>query len=1454
MKYSAERMQYITEYMISYKSKIENLNKNGLFDAAKLFELFAEKICKLWFGQQFKNLNDTTANFPYVDLISDDGQLYIQVSTTQNISKKIRGTLEKIRDNKSNSNYDIKKLFFIMLADSNGTNIKDYSGSNKIGNIDFVVQDNLISANNIIKRAKDDLEFQIELYELLYKESNSYSQTETKLHDAVFFSRELLETNIDDLINGEYEIDRQNLIDKIHNDHNRYISIQGDAGSGKSALCKKLLHNEQILLFARAEKFVGAKAIDDIWGFDIDVALRYLNGMKIVFYIDALEFIADGLKVKLDLLQQLYRIADKYSNVCIVTSCRTCDRTAFIKIEEIYRIKKYNVDFLNNDQIIKVAQKYKVIQDLWEKKAYMQLLRSPFYINLLVSKIKDVNEISDVNEFRNLIWAEIICMNGRTLPEGIHTSDIRRAVEKIVFKRAEYFLSGVSIEDVGEEIFEVLKSEDIVTICEGNRVRLKYDIFEDICFERLIDRLFDECRGNYIDFYTSFKELGRCMYRRYQIWVENKLLSKSNREKFLLELLRNTDVQKEWSNQTIIGIVKSDFCEAFFDEHKDEMEGYVFTEFLRLTNLFAFETNILRLKSGNVYTHLNPVGKGRECLIRILYKSCIYKDPSIKNHAVKICSDYSQSSCFDKDTAEVACIVLEHYINTSLEEAGQKWHYHLDEEINDYLSSIYKMAEYSKEWIKQFWSDTIFSYLENNHDRSRLDKEILKYVLKNTTPSLAIHFPEELCDIADTYWLKKQKNDKKEFYYSEVSRSKAKEYGLSREADSYSYEFKSATENKFIFILAQYNYKYALKWIIDLTNYVSEYYREQSPNNVFDIQIWIDDPETANHYVCEPDFWIVGTQENRVHELIGDALFAFTKVVVNYINSSSYDNETVTQFADEIKNSIIKESNNIMMLTVISEIGRQSIMRVPGYAIELASSIDLVMLDIQKMAILLPNPERQLIEQQILMAVGIPNLTQRYKMPKKNLYSLQEYMIRMQSIGDEKIKERTEKVLDFLYEGIPNTKENARYNLQIQKMDLRMATINKVDNNYYKIIPEIDGEAKKFVEDNEKNKCNVERNELRQIIEKCCIQANKNELDTNTCIEAINAVNELARKSDIPFKLQQILIMLISYAFTKPDLDRGKRSELCCLWIDGVEKIFNNETFPFDIILSKQLFAQLEKKIDNVTSDRLKRLMIKCILYRGPQGVIFNITSMIKEYLLTNNELAKNIFNTIIAISEDKMESYIYNASQIKKEDDSFEYKPNMQAPPVGIDDEFKREDITLHKNHAGEIINKHLINEECKDYTNWDVKKCDIRTLCYISNCGLNLENAEFNLVMKTMFPYMIKSMSLGDELHNFLDNYAIGEVTSFIERELANSTDVDQIITILFTEIDFSMVSNRVYELYDGVGEYLLAMYFDGSNDALLRKRCKNTIKNLEKRICCVEDDKAKKRLTSMLLLKAG
>lgn len=451
MKNSSERIKFIANYISAYEENIKSLNNNGLFDSAKLFELFAIEVGGLYLGQKLFNLNIDTYTYPCVDLISEDKNTYIQVSTVKDIPSKIKLTLEKIKDSKLKEISNLENIKFFVLNNESVDKVKDYTEDDKIGNVSFVKVIDLITTKDILQKATTDLNFQINLYQLLKQETENIKDNSYKFQEAITISKTLINNNIDCLINNEYEIDRTEEINQIRKECKNFISVQGEAGSGKSALCKKMLANEKFLLYVRAEKISEARKLEDIWNLNITKVIKYLNHQKLFIYIDALEFIADAPKTKLDLLQQIYETVKNYSNIFVITSCRSSDRTAFIKIENIYDIKKHEVSLLSDDQIINIAQKYKIIQDLWEAKSYIQLLRSPFYLNLIIKEIKNFKKIDDVDSFRNLIWTDIMCMKDKSLPNGIKHSDIKNTVEKITFDRAKNFLSGIKREEIGEK-------------------------------------------------------------------------------------------------------------------------------------------------------------------------------------------------------------------------------------------------------------------------------------------------------------------------------------------------------------------------------------------------------------------------------------------------------------------------------------------------------------------------------------------------------------------------------------------------------------------------------------------------------------------------------------------------------------------------------------------------------------------------------------------------------------------------------------------------------------------------------------------------------------------------------------------------------------------------------------------------------------------------------------------
>lgn len=1217
---SNERMGFIIEYMSSYDEKIKMANKNGLFDAAKMFELFAIEVCNVWFGQKFSNLNDETATYPYVDLISENRELLVQVSTVQDVPTKIKTTLEKIRDSKDKKCSDLKNIVFFVLSNNSIDKVREYSGDNQIGSISFTIKDNLITTNDIITKAQNDLNFQKKLYKVLKDEYENFNINIRKFKGALELSNSGLK-NIEGLIKGEYEIDRNEFLEKITKDNERYISIQGGAGSGKSVLCKKYVENEKLVLYARAERFLEESHIDDIWGCCIQDVLECINGKKLIFFIDALEFIADCAETKFELLQYLYDMAAEYQNVYIVTSCRTSDKNAFIKLETNFSIKIYEVGDITEDELALLMKQYPIIHKMYKTNSYVDLLKSPFYINLIVSNSMDIDNIGDENSLREYIWKNIICLEEKSRMYGILSNKVIETVEKIVFERARKFMLGIHKDDIDRDIMHALLSEGVIAQ-QGDYIRLKYDIFEDICFEHYFDKAFDLCKGKYKTFYDEIENLGRCVYRRYQIWISNKMFIQVNRDKFLYSLTFSDEIPQSWKRQTEIGIVKSRFCDNYFEEQGSEIleQGMLF-DFVKNINLFAFEGELLHIRQESPQMKLSPIGNGRPCIIRLLKNEEIYKKNIIgRDDIVKLCLDYAKQEDKVAVIASDACAMMEYYVEYSLQESEQENYYKIIDEISSCLEALYRMADNSEEWLKKFFNTLINNYINGNRKSMRKSEDIMEWTLKNAYPALVAGLASELCSIADILWLRGKVDAEKFDFYRADRLSKGFEYGLSEKAEHYNYLYRTVYENAFLWNLFRLNFKVGFHWAIQFINRVILEYATNNPEYVIKIKVKISESNAIKEYWGNGNMWLAGIRDHNVPTLIGDVIFCLKEAIISSLEICKKDHEFTVAFASYVKETIYSKSNNIVLLTIIESIGMHFENELPGYALDLATSIELVHWDTTRYMLYKKNPTKELLERQILKTMGIPELKDRYELDKKCDLSIQEYVSHTQIYFDSMVQDKCYGILDYLYSIIKNDAENAQDYLQIQKMDMRGAKATKITDNIIMLEPQISGEAEKIVLRQEE--FNKPKQRLNAAIKKCNDNMVSGQIDLPSTLDAIKVILELMKDTDMAFQYENLLILLIASAINHQELENEKREKFCTIWINGIEKLFSNGNFLADIALMPVLLNQLENDVAIGIKNKIKKIVLDCLMYKGQHGVIDEMAKYVKRYLANHETLA----------------------------------------------------------------------------------------------------------------------------------------------------------------------------------------------------------------------------------------
>ena len=1452
---SNERMGFIIEYMSSYDEKIKMANKNGLFDAAKMFELFAIEVCNVWFGQKFSNLNDETATYPYVDLISENRELLVQVSTVQDVPTKIKTTLEKIRDSKDKKCSDLKNIVFFVLSNNSIDKVREYSGDNQIGSISFTIKDNLITTNDIITKAQNDLNFQKKLYKVLKDEYENFNINIRKFKGALELSNSGLK-NIEGLINGEYEIDRNEFLEKITKDNERYISIQGGAGSGKSVLCKKYVENEKLVLYARAERFLEESHIDDIWGCCIQDVLECINGKKLIFFIDALEFIADCAETKFELLQYLYDMAAEYQNVYIVTSCRTSDKNAFIKLETNFSIKIYEVGDITEDELALLMKQYPIIHKMYKTNSYVDLLKSPFYINLIVSNSMDIDNIGDENSLREYIWKNIICLEEKSRMYGILSNKVIETVEKIVFERARKFMLGIHKDDIDRDIMHALLSEGVIAQ-QGDYIRLKYDIFEDICFEHYFDKAFDLCKGKYKTFYDEIENLGRCVYRRYQIWISNKMFIQVNRDKFLYSLTFSDEIPQSWKRQTEIGIVKSRFCDNYFEEQGSEIleQGMLF-DFVKNINLFAFEGELLHIRQESPQMKLSPIGNGRPCIIRLLKNEEIYKKNIIgRDDIVKLCLDYAKQEDKVAVIASDACAMMEYYVEYSLQESEQENYYKIIDEISSCLEALYRMADNSEEWLKKFFNTLINNYINGNRKSMRKSEDIMEWTLKNAYPALVAGLASELCSIADILWLRGKVDAEKFDFYRADRLSKGFEYGLSEKAEHYNYLYRTVYENAFLWNLFRLNFKVGFHWAIQFINRVILEYATNNPEYVIKIKVKISESNAIKEYWGNGNMWLAGIRDHNVPTLIGDVIFCLKEAIISSLEICKKDHEFTVAFASYVKETIYSKSNNIVLLTIIESIGMHFENELPGYALDLATSIELVHWDTTRYMLYKKNPTKELLERQILKTMGIPELKDRYELDKKCDLSIQEYVSHTQIYFDSMVQDKCYGILDYLYSIIKNDAENAQDYLQIQKMDMRGAKATKITDNIIMLEPQISGEAEKIVLRQEE--FNKPKQRLNAAIKKCNDNMVSGQIDLPSTLDVIKVILELMKDTDMAFQYENLLILLIASAINHQELENEKREKFCTIWINGIEKLFSNGNFLADIALMPVLLNQLENDVAIGIKNKIKKIVLDCLMYKGQHGVIDEMAKYVKRYLANHETLAQAVFNTIIKLSEDQMEHQKYNANYLKvsKKDKEFIFNPNMQPKLSGIDRYIKDDDGNCYTSREEEIIDRYLLQEESLEIDVFDMSNYDISTICYVANCGLNFTNESFRMVIHEILLCVIdiwKYTKRNYNAHEIFDVYQEHEIIELFQREMIQTQDdAKMAIDILFEEIDFTKFTTDTIEFYQDIFGNFLCEFFDSYVDSKRRNICKKKILYIEKKVNDIDEEYVRIQLYKSLML---
>ncbi len=1365
---------------------------------------------------------------------------------------KVRGILETFQKNMKSAyenhlftqdevseiqNRVMENNKFVDASEKEKNYIKDYvyrafeayneSIRQSLGKDAQVLLDNQESNFNIIQKKLNEIA------------NKDVQENKDKFKKAIENSKNIGLNNIDGKINNEYEIYRDALIKKVKDDNNKFICVGGNAGVGKSAFCKKLLYEEKYVLYARAERVSSSRNVSDIWNCEIEECIKEVKNEKIYFFVDALEYIADvqSASAKIELLQCLLEIAKKQENVFVVTTCRSSDISSFAKLFANYEVQSYKIEELSREEIEGICSKYPLIKELSKSDKYSALLKNPLYISLILSNFNSISDVNNECDLRNKIWNDIICLGNKARDCGLNLSKIRETIEKIVFDRAKEFRLGINKNDLDEEVLKKLESECIVAV-NGDLVRLKHDLFEDICFEIKFDRLFDECNGEYATFFNAIKDFGRCAYRRYQIWISNKIFAKDSREKFLYQLVFNQENDENWRNQTIIGIVKSEYCQDFFyDYYTKLLNSGLLLEFIRIINLYAFDAKPFVSASGYHFLQLIPTGKARECLIRLISENQSYD--ADRESVVKLCNDYSKSENRDLATSKAACKILEHYVAEKRNDKSEYWGMDIPRAIKPLLCAIYRMADASKDWINDFIIEIIEKLQSEDRSEQRFSENIAEWTIKECEFTLVKVLPDEMSQLAKKLWLSFDYKPEEDFHAIKRERM----FGLSNFANDHNFSSgmfdKQSIYQKNLFFtnLLNHNFWKAFYWTIDFVNDSISYYASIKPDELKQIDLVFVDSGLRQSYWGNPKLWICASNEYEIPLLLSDIIYWLKNVIIDSLEFlKNQSGESFLKIANAVRLKIYKQSNNVALLSIINYIGLHFQKELPGYAVDLASSMDLIWWDFGRYSLYHKDESQKILERHIYQAtMGISSIGKRYELDSKCDICLRDYVRHSRQMQYDAVEEKCHKIITYLYSVTKNEGDEASSYLQIQIMEGSVYTEENEESKLSQL-PQISGPAKKIAETYKAFE-NPIRKFLTDYSEALKDKEHINYLLINNAIDF--AIEQSEKDEYFKIQTENKSIQLVFCALACPDLSQNRRDYLCRIWINGIRKYLKRESFVSDNLFVGALWAQLRMDISTPVRNEIKKLMLDILTHQENNGIILELSKTIKRILSYEGcrDISKPFFNTILMLAKDEMNHQKYNAAYWEKEKDGFVYEPNMHRLLWYVDRYFRENSLPVYNSQKDEIIRRYLYEEESLEITDFNIDDYDISTLCFVANCGIDFKDPLSAKLIKEILKCMIRiwgqiqNSNGAEELLQFRQRE---EVEELLRREIVEkNTDDYTAIDLIFDDIEFPILSRETERFYLDIFKYMQCAYFDNSEHPEKRDDIRKKMRYIEQKV---------------------
>lgn len=678
---------------------------------------------------------------------------------------------------------------------------------------------------------------------------------------------------------GEFvEVDRIKELNEIGSclSGGKHVMIIGEGGCGKTALIKRIYEKIKIPFYMVKAVELGAGTLEKIYGTGLEAGQLidyHRSYLRKVMVIDSAERLFENSEQAF-IVDFIKSLADAGWQFIFTT------RKAYLSVLE-YQVKKsirldceeIIIDNMTAGKLEELAGKFHF--DLPEDFKLRDRLRNPFYLNEYLNLYTGEVQRETYKGFMEMLWHKKIMNSGCTVAD-IHKKRERNFLKyvEIAAESNDFYLNADRLESFQvdfEAIGELVKDDVLEYDEQKDAYFIAHDIYEEWALGRIIERAYFQDSG------TMFKKIGTSLSvrRAFRAWLTETLTEeKENRLRYVDACLADPVLVKEWKDEILITILRSEYAEHYFDRFEKQLKANDFQLFYD-TVLHWLKTACLEPdKTALLYTRehpqlfLKPYGSGWESAIHFIFSHI--EETSVGDFLSKLLpllekwTEFHKTGIAAREAAISMLLIYERKCQEDTiclkvdEEKIAKVLANASGEIREELKEIVKRI------IQNRWCEWSSPYYE-------LFSKILAEPLKFGTIFQTI--PAALLSLCELYW---RTHDEENMYtYKQEA-----EFNLSDR-----YEFKYFPPSAFhspVYFMLKSDWQNTLDFMIRFVNESVEYYATHSGREEVEcLELSIDEKTGVRQY-CNFDLWRAYRGGSNVPDLLESMHMALERCLLEY--------------------------------------------------------------------------------------------------------------------------------------------------------------------------------------------------------------------------------------------------------------------------------------------------------------------------------------------------------------------------------------------------------------------------------------------------------------------------------------------------------------------------------------------------------------------------------------------